>query len=105
MYYINLPGQDAPEIVVYKQLKEQKSEWGNLPERFGVGAGTLLADLDDIITDPDHHKWNRKLGDKVRKSHISSVWEIMAREWVKEFLTQEEKEIIYKSIIEILDHE
>ncbi|MGB3508519.1 MAG: AAA family ATPase [Microcoleaceae cyanobacterium] len=99
---INLPGKDAPEILVYIQLKEQTPEWGNLPERFGIGAGTLLADLDDIITDPDHHKWNRKLGDKVRKSYIS-VWETLAREWVKECLAKEQKDIIYQSIIDILD--
>jgi hypothetical protein len=54
---IMLPGTSAPEIVVYNELKAKN--WADLPERIGVGAGTLFADLEDIMTDPDHHKWNK----------------------------------------------
>lgn len=99
---IVLPGSSAPEIVVYKEL--QAKEWGELPERLGIGAGTLFADLEDIMTDPDHHKWNRKLGDKVRKSH-TSVWEIVAREWVKVCLCEDEFERIYASVFDSLTQE
>jgi predicted ATPase len=100
---IVLPGTSAPEIVVYGELKD--INWANLPERIGVGAGTLFADLEDIMTDPNHHNWNKKLGDKVRKSHVS-VWETLVGEWARMCLTEDDKERIYSSVEGILaqDH-
>lgn len=97
---IVLPGSASPEVVVFTQLKEKK--WGQLPERFGVGAGTLYADLNDILTNPNHHTWNRTLGDKVRESYLS-VWKTMTKEWVKECLYDEDYNRIFNSIIEILN--
>ncbi len=99
---IVLPGTSAPEVVVYSDLKEEN--WAALPERFGIGAGTLFADLEDIMTNPDHHDWSRALGDKVRKSH-SSVWEILASEWVKKCLSRSDAERIYSAVEEILAKE
>jgi predicted ATPase len=97
---IVLPGIEAPEVVVFKQLQDKG--WGGLSERFGLGAGMLYADLDDIVTNPNHHQWNRTLGDKVRKSHVS-VWETMASEWVKKCLCDDEYHRIYNSVINILN--
>jgi predicted ATPase len=99
---IALPGTAAPEVVVYQQLKAKN--WAHLPERTGIGAGTLFADLDDIMTDPDHHNWNKKLGDKVRKSHVS-VWETMVSEWARECLDPDDRDRIYRAIEDILAQE
>lgn len=99
---IVLPGTSAPEVVVYNGLKEKN--WANLPERIGIGAGTLFADLEDIMTDPEHHNWNRKLGDKVRKSHVS-VWETLVGEWVRTCLSDEDRERIYRSVEDVLAQE
>lgn len=100
---IVLPGTFAPEIVVYNDLRAKN--WADLPERIGIGAGTLFADLEDIMTDPDHHNWNKKLGDKVRKSHVS-VWETLVAEWVRTCLSDDDRERIYRSVEDVLaqDH-
>lgn len=99
---IVLPGTSAPEVVVYNELRGKN--WASLPERIGIGAGTLFADLEDIMTDPEHHNWNRKLGDKVRKSHIS-VWETLVAEWVRTCLSDDDRERIYRSVEDVLAQE
>jgi predicted ATPase len=82
-----LPGELAPERHVYADLRN--INWGTLPERLGVGAGTLFTILEDAMREPDHHKWNAIVGDKIRKgSH--SVWESLVDTWCKSCLTDEE---------------
>jgi len=80
---LNLPGTTAPERMVYGELKDKG--WPHMSERFGIGAGTLLTDLEDAMLEPDHHNWNAKVGDRVLKSS-TSVWEILANEWCKSCL-------------------
>lgn len=76
----SLPGTLAPERVIYEGLKEKG--WPNLTQRFGVGAGTLYTALEDAMLEPDHHKWNAKVGDQILKSSIG-VWEVLANEWCR----------------------
>jgi len=64
-----LPGSVAPERMVYADLKAKG--WPNLAERFGIGAGTLLTALEDAMLEPDHHRWNAKVGDQIVKSSVS----------------------------------
>ena len=80
---LSLPGTNAPERMVYADLKAKN--WPNLSLRFGIGAGTLLTALEDAMLEPDHHKWNAKVGDQILKSS-TSVWEILANEWCKSCL-------------------
>jgi predicted ATPase len=97
---ISLPGGLSPERVVYSGLKD--ANWPELPARFGVGAGTLLTVLDDAILEPDHHKWNTIVGDRIVKSS-ASVWEILCNQWCKSCLTQISREEVYipiKAIVE-----
>lgn len=74
-------GDSAPERMVYLDLKTKG--WANLAHRFGMGAGTLFSELDDVITNPRHHEWNAAIGDKLNISK-TSVWETMVQEWVRE---------------------
>lgn len=83
-----LPSSLAPERLVYSDLKEK--HWPNLAERFGIGAGSLFTILEDAMLEPDHHRWNAKVGDQVLKSS-SSVWEILAREWCKTCLKEDDR--------------
>jgi hypothetical protein len=92
---ITLPGGLAPEKQVFGDLKCQN--WPNVTERFGIGAGTLLTALDDALLEPDHHNWTRKVGDQVLKSS-ASVWEILASEWCKSCLTDEDRDRIAAGI-------
>lgn len=96
---IKLPGTKAPEVVVFEGLKSQR--WAELPERFGIGPGSLFTILEDTMLEPDHHVWTRIAGDKLRMSS-NSVWEVIVKEWVRVCLVQEERERITTPIMDKL---
>lgn len=69
--------------MVYRELEAKN--WPNLDARFGIGAGTLHSALEDAMLEPDHHRWNSHVGDRIRKSsHI--VWDTLASEWCRNCL-------------------
>lgn len=96
---IKLPGEDAPERVVFNALRDRG--WPNLDARFGVGAGNLFDYLEDAMRDGNHHKWVSLVGDRVRKS-ATSVWEIMATEWARECLDEIDRNRIVETLAEKL---
>ncbi len=99
---LKMPGKEAPEHVVFEELKNIK--WASLPERFGIGAGILYSILDEVILNPDHHAWTTIIGNKVRMSS-KSVWEILCNEWCRNCLTAEYKMKLKEDIAEkLLDH-
>lgn len=97
---IQLPGDGAPERIVFEGLKA--SGWPNLAERFGIGAGTLLQVLDDTILTPDHHTWTTLVGDRVIRS-AGSVWETLCTEWCRSCLTQQDRESAVQAIANLVD--
>lgn len=96
---LRLPGSEAPEIVVFKELREQ--QWSDLAARFGIGAGTLHSVLEDAMLEPDHHGWTTLIGDKIVKSS-HSVWETMANEWTRKCLPAAEAKRLVDAIDEAL---
>lgn len=93
---ICLPGNEAPERIVFSALRQKN--WVNLVDRFGVGAGTLYSILEDAMLEPDHHKWTTIIGDRVLKSS-KSVWETLAHEWARECINDEEKDRVAEAIM------
>jgi hypothetical protein len=77
---VSLPGTEAPEVVVFTELKEKS--YAGLDQRFGIGAGDLFTFLDDAQLDPSHHRWNTLVGDKLLRSS-ASVWELICNQWCK----------------------
>jgi hypothetical protein len=96
---ISLPGKEAPEIVVYNELKE--ANWPHISERFGIGAGRLFTYLEEAMFEPDHHKWNERVGDKILRS-ATSVWEILANQWCQACLKEQDRSLILYSLNELL---
>lgn len=96
---ITLPGTQAPEQVVFQGLRG--SNWGQLHERFGIGAGSLHAYLEDAMLSEDFHRWPERVGDKILKSK-TSVWETMATEWCRVCLTEEVRDAFAASVRAIL---
>lgn len=90
-----LPGTLAPERMVYSDLKAKG--WPNLAQRFGIGAGSLLTALEDAMLEPDHHRWNAKVGDQILKSSVS-VWEILASEWCRSCLNSIDRKTLADAI-------
>lgn len=99
---IKLPGDRAPEMLVFEQLRAEN--WPNLPARFGIGAGSLFDYLQDAMRDPDHHKWAELVGDRILRS-ATSVWEILANEWCKRCLTDQDKNRIIQAIEHLLAYQ
>ncbi|PSD50812.1 ATP-dependent endonuclease [Stenotrophomonas maltophilia] len=98
---VKLPGEKAPEQVVFEGLREKN--WGLLHERFGIGAGSLHAYLEDAMLNPHFHAWPELVGDKILKSK-TNVWETMATEWCRHCLLDDVRDQIVKAIKETLPH-
>jgi len=92
---VTLPGNDAPERVVFLGLKQHN--WAMLHERFGIGAGSLHTYLDDALLNPHFHQWPSLVGDRILKS-ATSVWETMATEWCRVCLTDVDRDVIVEAI-------
>jgi predicted ATPase len=92
---IKLPGETAPEILVYNSLKAER--WPQLENRFGIGAGSLFTILDEVILEPDHHKWNIIVGDRTRMS-AKDVWRILVKEWVAACLDEKDGIEFYSNV-------
>jgi hypothetical protein len=94
-----LPGGDAPERVIFNGLRAKG--WGKLHERFGIGAGDLHSYLDDVVLDPNFHRWPNLLGDRIIKSAVS-VWETLVTEWCKECLLDLDRDALIGSVENLL---
>ncbi len=92
----SLPGHLAPERQVFTDLKA--ANWTDLTARFGLGAGTLYAALEDAMLEPDHHKWTGMVGDRVNKSS-TSVWEVLAASWACHCLLPASRELLREAIV------
>ena len=89
---LTFPGTEAPERMVYEDLKSLN--WSGLDMRFGVGAGDLFTYLEDALLAPDHHQWNTSVGNRISKSK-AGVWETLASQWCKlNFREAERKAIV-----------
>lgn len=97
---ISLPGDKAPERMIFEELKARN--WNKLDERFGVGAGLLFQHLDNAILLTDHHEWTTYVGDRIKQSK-DAVWRIMVEEWCKQCLDETvANEFIQKINIKLL---
>jgi predicted ATPase len=97
---ITMPGDSAPERVVFLDLKN--AGWPNLSERFGIGAGSLLQYLEDVVLTPDHHLWTTRIGDRIVKS-AGSVWETMCTEWCRECLDADARDSLVTRISSLVE--
>jgi predicted ATPase len=95
-----LPGTLAPERMVYEDLRAH--DWPNLSDRFGIGSGALLTALEDAMLEPDHHRWNERVGDQIVKSS-ASVWEVLANEWCKSCLDPTSRKKLADAIAAVAD--
>ena len=97
---IKLPGDKAPEVMVFEDLKE--AGWPNLNERFGVGAGQLFTYLEDAMREPEHHRWSALVGDRILQSS-TNVWRVLANQWCRSCLSDEERNHIVERVQQFLD--
>ncbi len=75
-----MPGDDAPERVVFKKLKE--NNWGGLPERIIREYADVADACSRAMTLQNHHEWVRSAANTLRYPP-DTLWISMCAEWVK----------------------
>jgi predicted ATPase len=86
-----LPGGDAPEQVVFNQLKKQS--WGNLWSRIGRDISLVDDACSRAMTLADHHEWVRLAANQL-KCGGDTLWQAMCAEWVSKFSAAEARKVI-----------
>jgi len=94
-----LPGDDAPERVVFAGLEEK--EWAGISERIGRAYPDIADSCKKAITYLDHKSWVRMVADKLVVGS-DSLWEALCFCWVKSVLAEDVARKIIKPIEECL---
>jgi hypothetical protein len=75
---IVLPGDDAPERVVFECLKSHG--WPDIASRIGRGAAETIDALNAAIALANHHDWVKSCGDRLTLGG-NILWHVMASSW------------------------
>jgi predicted ATPase len=96
---ILLPGEDAPERVVFSHLS--KHNWRNLWTRISRDIASVTDSLSRAMTVADHHEWVRYAANQLMCGG-DVLWQAMCSEWA-EIATKSEVQEIIDSIADALD--
>jgi hypothetical protein len=88
---IMLPGNDAPEIVVFSALRARA--WGNLWARLGRDTSSTEDACTGAMTLSDHHEWVRYAANQLRCG-TAVLWQSMCAEWVRSIDDSDSKPIV-----------
>jgi predicted ATPase len=78
-----LPGEDAPERVVFEAL--QAANWGRVHERTGRGFSDVADACTRAMANTDHHDWITQAANKLILSG-DTLWQAMCAEWANKCL-------------------
>jgi putative AbiEii toxin of type IV toxin-antitoxin system len=84
---LNLPGEDAPERVVFSKLRERS--WVDLANRINREFSTMVDAMDHAMTLTEAHDWVRVAGTALVLGG-EELWRAMCQEWAKECLSSGE---------------
>ena len=97
---MNLPGEDAPERVVFESLQIQR--WLQLSARINRN----FTDVDDACAQamylPDHHDWIKFAANKLIVG-TDTLWQAMCSEWAAKCLDQKGADWITQPIEDALN--
>ncbi len=88
---IVLPGNDAPERVVFEALREVG--WKGVAPRVGRKSSTVADALSRVMTIADHHEWIAIAAAQLQCSP-DTLWQGMCAEWAKTLAKAEVESII-----------
>jgi len=88
---VNLPGDDAPERVVFDFLKG--NNWQGIAERVGRQFAKVADACARAMALTDHHDW---IGDAATQLTLSSdiLWQAMCAEWAKNLPKEEANKVL-----------
>ncbi len=90
-----LPGEDAPERVVFEAL--QAFNWGKLRDRLGRGFAEVADACNRAMSLSNHHEWVKSAADTLQLPG-ETLWQAMCAEWATLALDAEQA----KSTIDIV---
>ncbi|TYO95502.1 ATP-dependent nuclease [Desulfallas thermosapovorans] len=94
-----LPGDDAPERVIFNSLKE--IGWPDIAAIINRSHSQLVNNAEHAITLSSHHDWIKHVADKVIVGG-NELWRAMSRVWVNRIMQEHEVEQIIGEIEEKL---
>jgi predicted ATPase len=86
-----LPGEDAPEQVVFNSLKERR--WGDLWTRIGRDISLVSDACANAMTLGDHHEWIRFAANQLMCGG-ETLWQAMCAEWAKTLRTDDVAKVV-----------
>jgi hypothetical protein len=95
-----LPGDDAPERVVFEGLA--KGNWFSVAERIERSHSELVDAAQTAMTLTNHHDWLKSVADKLIIGS-NDLWRAMAISWVRECVTKVSASKIVERIQSALD--
>ncbi len=88
---INLPGDDAPERVIFEAL--HSVDWKGISSRVGRQFSAVADACERAMTTNDHHNWVNDAANKmILRGDI--LWQAMCAEWANLLLPEEAKTLV-----------
>ncbi len=97
---IVLPGEDAPERVVFDSLRT--IGWPDVAARIGRGPAETIDALNAAMALGDHHDWIRNSGDRLTIGG-DILWQALASSWASNCATVEQIELVAQAVRDALD--
>jgi predicted ATPase len=95
-----LPGEDAPEQVVFKHL--QKKKWGDVWLRIGRDVSAVSDACAAAMNLSDHHDWVRFAANQLLCGG-DTLWQAMCAEWAQKCLSNEAANNVVQVVRDALD--
>jgi hypothetical protein len=97
---IVLPGEDAPERVIFGRLSQKN--WPEISQRIGRGSAETIDALNRSMALSDHHDWIRDAADRLLVGS-EILWQAACASWARGCATTSELEGIAQPIKDALD--
>ena len=94
--YHLLPGEDAPERVVFSDLESR--HWNGIPDRLGRRPSEAIDALNNAMSSQHHHEWVDSVGDMLTLGG-EVVWQALCSAWAADCLVDLEYDRV-SSVIE-----
>lgn len=95
-----LPGDDAPEQIVFRELK--KKRYGEVWLRIGRDSSVVEDELNKAMALSDHHDWVRHGANQLLCGG-ETLWQAMCAEWAQKCLSAEEASRVVQAVADVLD--
>ncbi len=94
-----LPGEDAPERLVYETLVN--ANWPEISQRIGRGASETIDALNRSMSVADHHDWVRDAADRLFIGG-DILWQALAASWATNCAPPEDLDVVINPVRDAL---